>query len=295
MTGLRDVALWSPDSPRLYTVRATIAHVTSPAHTAEVRTGFREALFDVNGFFLNGKRLEIFGLNRHQLFPYLGMAASARLQRRDAEIIKNELNCNMVRCSHYPQSRHFLDACDELGLMVWEEPPGWAYVGDAAFQKIVVQNVHDMVVRDRNRPSVIVWGTRLNETVSELDLYAQTRELAYQLDGTRQTTGAMASYSLIDWDEDVYGYDDYHFANGLATLEPPLPECPVAGQRVGRRARRDAALPVDRHRRGPGQPGSDARPGAPASPRPIAGTRACWAGAPSTTPPSTARTGSGPT
>jgi beta-galactosidase len=234
MTGLRDVALWSPDSPRLYTVRAMIAHVTAAAHTAEVRTGFREAVFDVDGFFLNGKRLEIFGLNRHQLFPYLGMAASARLQRRDAEIIKNELNCNMVRCSHYPQSRHFLDACDELGLMVWEEPPGWAYVGDAAFQEIVVQNVYDMVVRDRNRPSVIVWGTRLDETVSEPNLYAQTRELAYQLDGTRQTTGAMASYSLIDWDEDVYGYDDYHVANGLATLELPLPNVPwLVSEAVG--------------------------------------------------------------
>jgi beta-galactosidase len=128
MTGLRDVALWSPDTPQLYTVRTTISHAMAPAHTVDITTGFREVIFDVNGFFLNGKKLEIFGLNRHQLFPFLGMAASARLQRRDAEIIKNELNCNMVRCSHYPQSRHFLDACDELGLMVWEEPPGWARI-----------------------------------------------------------------------------------------------------------------------------------------------------------------------
>ena len=73
----------------------------------------------------------------------------------------------MVRCSHYPQSPHFLDACDELGLMVWEEPPGWQYLGDAAFRRWSSQNVHDMVVRDRNRPSVIIWATRLNET-SEL-------------------------------------------------------------------------------------------------------------------------------
>ena len=92
----------------------------------------------------------------------------------------------MVRCSHYPQSPHFLDACDELGLMVWEEPPGWQYVGDAAFQALVVQNVHDMVVRDRNRPSVIVWGTRLNETANYPALYAQTRQLAYSLDGSRR-------------------------------------------------------------------------------------------------------------
>ena len=128
--------------------------------------GFRQATFQTDGFHLNGQRLEIFGLNRHQLFPYTGMAASERLQRRDAELLRNELNCNMVRCSHYPQSPYFLDACDELGLMVWEEPPGWQYIGDAAFQAIVLQNVHDMVVRDRNRPSVIVWATRLNETAN---------------------------------------------------------------------------------------------------------------------------------
>ena len=72
-----------------------------------VRTGFREAVFEPGGFYLNGQRLQIFGLNRHQLFPYTGMAAAARLQRRDAEILKFELNCNMVRCSHYPQSPHF--------------------------------------------------------------------------------------------------------------------------------------------------------------------------------------------
>ena len=132
-------------------------------------TGFRQASFELDGFYLNGERLQIFGLNRHQLFPYTGMAAPARLQARDAQLIKQELNCNMVRCSHYPQSPHFLDACDQLGLMVWEEPPGWQYVGDENFDGIFLQNVHDMVIRDRNRPSVVVWGTRLNETASYPD------------------------------------------------------------------------------------------------------------------------------
>ena len=79
----------------------------------------------------------------------------------------------MVRCSHYPQSPHFLDACDELGLMVWEEPPGWQYLGRRRLAGLVVQNVHDMVIRDRNRPSVIVWGTRLDETANYPTLYAR--------------------------------------------------------------------------------------------------------------------------
>jgi beta-galactosidase len=135
----------------------------------------------------------------------------------------------MVRCSHYPQSPHFLDACDELGLMVWEEPPGWQYIGNAAFQALVVQNVHDMVVRDRSRPSVIIWGTRLNETSNSFPaLYAQTRQEADQLDGSRPSSGAMATYSLTTgWAEDVYAYDDYHStAAGDATLLPPLPGVP---------------------------------------------------------------------
>jgi beta-galactosidase len=235
VTGIGDVTLWSPDTPRLYTVRVTLARAGWPPHTVDVRTGFREAVFRTDGFFLNGERLQIFGLNRHQLFPYTGMAAAARLQRRDAEILKQELNCNMVRCSHYPQSPHFLDACDELGLMVWEEPPGWGYVGDAAWQALVLQNVHDMVIRDRNRPSVIVWATRLNETANYVSLYAQTRALSDRLDGSRQTTGAMTSYSTDGWAQDVFGFDDYQSRqHRQAVLAPPLPSVPyLVSEAVG--------------------------------------------------------------
>jgi beta-galactosidase len=234
ITGIRDVTLWSPATPKLYTVQVTLAPPGGPAHTVAVRTGFREAVFEPDGFYLNGERLQIFGLNRHQLFPYTGMAAPARLQRRDAEILACELNCNMVRCSHYPQSPHFLDACDELGLMVWQEPPGWQYVGDAEWQAIMLQNTSDMVIRDRSRPSVIVWGTRLDETANYASLYARARGLAYQLDGSRQTTGAMDIYSTAGWAEDVFGYDDYHSTGGRAELKPPLPGVPyLVSEAVG--------------------------------------------------------------
>jgi len=235
ITGIGDVTLWSPDTPRLYTVRVTLSPDDGPPHTVEVTTGFREALFRPEGFYLNGERFVIFGLNRHQLFPYLGMAGAARLQRRDAEILKDELNCNMVRCSHYPQSPDFLDACDELGIMVWEEPPGWHYVGDTAWQDLVLENVRDMVVRDRSRPSVIVWGTRLNETADYPELYAMARQLAYELDGSRQTTGAMSSHSTDGWAEDVFGFDDYqHSDDGDATLLPPFSGLPyLVSEAVG--------------------------------------------------------------
>ena len=233
LTGLSGISLWSPDSPKLYQVKTTLAADGVP-HTFVVRTGFREATFRTDGFFLNGERLQIFGLNRHQLFPYTGMAAAERLQRRDAELLRNELNCNMVRCSHYPQSPYFLDACDELGLMVWEEPPGWQFLGDSAFQALVLENVRDMVLRDRNRPSVIVWATRLNETANNTALYAQARQLAGTLDGTRQTTGAMTNQSTTGWAEDVFAYDNYDSSNGNATIRPPVSGVPyMVSEAVG--------------------------------------------------------------
>ena len=234
MTGISGITLWSPSTPKLYRLITTVSGPGIQSHSLWTRTGFREATFELDGFYLNGSRFEIFGLNRHQLFPYTGMAAPRRLQRRDAQLLKSTLNCNMVRCSHYPQSPHFLDACDELGLMVWQEPPGWLYMGDAAFQDLVVQNVNDMVIRDRSRPSVIVWGTRLNETANYPSLYAQTRQLAHDLDDSRQSTGAMNFQDTSGWAEDMYAYDDYHSSNGNATLQPPISGVPyMVSEAVG--------------------------------------------------------------
>jgi len=87
------------------------------------RIGFREAHFTPQGFSLNGTVVKLRGLDRHQTFPWVGQAMPGRVQRRDAHILRKELKCNIVRTSHYPQSRHFLDACDEIGLLVLEEIP----------------------------------------------------------------------------------------------------------------------------------------------------------------------------
>jgi len=229
LTGLGDITLWSTDTPKLYTVQATLAFPGVGSHVLSRRIGFRDASFRPDGFYLNGERLQLFGLNRHQLFPYAGMAMPARVQRRDAEILKNELNCNMVRCSHYPQSPHFLDACDELGLLVWEEAPGWHNVNASpGWQDLVVQNVRDMVRRDRSRPSVVIWGTRLNETPDLPSLWAATRQAAAELDGSRPSSGAMAYHQVTGWNEDVFAYNDYSHDLELseALLRPPFPGLP---------------------------------------------------------------------
>jgi beta-galactosidase len=229
LTDLGPIGLWSPDSPKLYKVQATVSFPGLGSHVLTRQIGFREASFRPDGFHLNGQRLQLFGLDRHQLYPYAGMAMPARVQRKDVEILKNDFNCNMVRCSHYPQSPHFLDACDELGLLVWEEAPGWHAVSSSpAWQDLVVQNVRDMVTRDRSRPSVIIWGTRLNETPDFPGLWAATRQAAVELDGSRPSSGAMAYYDNVRWDEDVFAYNDYGVnpRTGAAKLKPPFPGLP---------------------------------------------------------------------
>ena len=226
-----NVALWDVENPRLYELEVTLFHSGHAAHAYRTRVGFREARFEMDGFYLNGKRLQIFGLNRHEIYPYTGFAMPDRVMRRDAEILRREFNCNMVRCSHYPQAEAFLDACDELGLMVWEETPGWQYLGDATFKERVVRDVREMVLRDRNHAAIMIWGVRVNESHNDPELYGKTRQVADELDGTRQTSGTMTPDSRktwqTEWHQDVFAYDDYHSApDGSVGILPPVPGYP---------------------------------------------------------------------
>lgn len=209
---LKNIHLWDIDDPHLYDVMATLFIGNKAVHDHVVRTGFREAKFTQKGFYLNGKRIQLFGVNRHQFYPFAGGAMPDRVQRKDVEILKQELNCNMVRCSHYPQSEAFFDACDELGLMAWEEAAGWGSpLGNEEWKQRAIKAVGDMVRRDRNHPSIIVWGARLNETPDDIQLYTKTKKLAYQLDGSRQTTGAMIGgrHNTENFVQDVFSYNDY--------------------------------------------------------------------------------------
>ena len=209
---LAQIELWDTESPVLYTVTTSLEIADEVVHTSSLRTGYREARWEKNGFFLNGERRYLLGVNRHSIYPYTGFSMPDRVQRRDAEIIKNELNCNFVRCSHYPQTASFLDACDELGLLVWEEPPAWQYVGDSDWQDAAVEALTEMIARDRHRPSIVVWGARLNETPDRPVFYARTEKLVKELDPTRATSGTMhRDYTrTATFQHDVFGYDDYY-------------------------------------------------------------------------------------
>ena len=157
LTGIANVALWDIDSPVRYELVLSLETPHGTDRTV-TRFGFRSVAFTTEGFFLNGKRLKLRGLNRHQSYPYSGYGLGRAAQARDADILKHELKLNLARTSHYPQSPAFLDRCDEIGLLVFEEIPGWQHIGGAKWKAEAVENVRRMITRDWNHPSIIDVG-----------------------------------------------------------------------------------------------------------------------------------------
>ncbi|MBR4556286.1 MAG: glycoside hydrolase family 2 protein, partial [Clostridiales bacterium] len=183
-----------------------------------VRFGFRTAEFRVDGFYLNNKKIKLRGLNRHQCWPYVGYAMPESMQKMDADILKNELGLNAVRTSHYPQSHHFINRCDEIGLLVFTEIPGWQNIGDEAWKEQAVVNTREMVTQYRNHPSIILWGVRINESLDCDELYKRTNKEAHELDPYRQTSGVryLKNSSLL---EDVYAFNDFSHNGKTAGCE----------------------------------------------------------------------------
>ncbi|MGA9815157.1 MAG: glycoside hydrolase family 2 TIM barrel-domain containing protein [Terriglobales bacterium] len=209
------IKLWDLAHPNLYNVQVRLLRGTQAVDEVSRTIGFREAQFTDHGFELNGKVVKLRGLDRHQTFPFVGQAMPGRAQRSDAKILRNKLKCNIVRTSHYPQSRHFLDACDEIGLLVLEEIPGWQHIGDEPWKLISIDNVGRMIRRDWNHPSIILWGVRINESKDDHDFYIRTNALAHKLDPTRQT-GGIRYFQESEFLEDVFTMNDFGFP-----LKPP--------------------------------------------------------------------------
>jgi beta-galactosidase len=209
--GLTGLSLWDIDSPVLYEISVELTSDHGSDRYAS-HFGFRTAEFTVDGFRLNGRLLKIRGLNRHQSYPYVGYAAGRSAQERDAEIMKNMLKCNLVRTSHYPQSKWFLDHCDRIGLLVFEEIPGWQHIGGETWKQESVKNVRRMIERDWNHPSIIIWGVRINESKDSHDFYLETNRVAHELDPTRQTGGVRF---ILDSEflEDVFTMNDFILGN----------------------------------------------------------------------------------
>lgn len=217
---VKGIQLWDIAIPSLYTLSLQMKRSGELLDEYSSTFGFREAEFRNDGFFLNGRKIKLMGLNRHQSYPYVGYAMPKGAQYRDAEILKYELGVNMVRLSHYPQSRHFLDRCDQLGLLVLEEIPGWQHIGDKQWQQLAIEHVREMIHRDWNRPSIILWGVRINESQDCDEFYLETNRVAKQLDDVRQT-GGIRNFEGSRLFEDVYTFNDFlHRGNNRALQKP---------------------------------------------------------------------------
>lgn len=216
---LGEIQLWDIDHPKLYWVHVELLENHVLLDEQWVRIGFREIQITKEGCFLNQKRMKIRGLNRHQSYPYVGYAMPKNPQIQDADILKRELGCNAVRTSHYPQSHYFLDRCDEIGLLVFTEMPGWQHIGNEEWKKQAITNVKEMVIQYRNHPSVFLWGVRINESMDDDDFYIRTNEAARALDDSRQTSGVrcIAGSHLL---EDVYAYNDFLHDGTGAGISP---------------------------------------------------------------------------
>ena len=206
---------WDTEHPNLY--RCVVSLDNGGEKT--VWFGFRTAVFKADGFYLNGKKTFLRGLDRHQSYPYVGYAVPDSLQVEDARILKEELACNAVRTSHYPQSQSFIDACDRMGLLVFTEIPGWQHIGDEDWKDVACRQVEEMVLQYRNHPSIVLWGVRINESQDDDAFYERTNRIAHELDPSRQTSGVryLQKSHLL---EDVYAFNDFTHSGNNEPITP---------------------------------------------------------------------------
>lgn len=162
---ISDPRLWSPQFPNLYTLQTRVTDESGNIDVSERRIGVRSIAFSDDGqLLLNGEPTYLRGVNRHQEYPYVGYATSPQADYRDALLIKRA-GFDYVRLSHYPHSTAFMEAADELGLLLLDALPGWQFYNpDPRFSDQVVRTCEDMIRRDRNHPSVLAWECSLNET-----------------------------------------------------------------------------------------------------------------------------------
>ena len=205
--------LWSPDTPYLYNIELRLMDGKSCIDGGMVRAGIRKAEFrGKDGFWLNGRPYrQLVGGNRHQDFAYVGNAVPNSQQWRDAKRLR-DVGYTIIRAAHYPQDPAFMDACDELGLFVIVPTPGWQYWNkDPEWGEMVHQNTRDIIRRDRNHPSVLMWEPILNETRYPKDFALKALEITreeYPWPGRPVAAADMNSEGVKDNYDVLYDWAD---------------------------------------------------------------------------------------
>ncbi|WP_299668248.1 glycoside hydrolase family 2 TIM barrel-domain containing protein [uncultured Polaribacter sp.] len=210
---INEAKLWSPKNPNLYQLETRIFIDEKEIDSEITKFGIREFTFDEeNQLYINGEKTFLRGVNRHQEYPFVGYALSDNAQYRDAKKIK-DAGFNYIRLSHYPQSPAFMDACDELGLVVIDAIMGWQYYNDTdAFRNYCYKSAKELIKRDRNRPSVLAWEVSLNETAMPLFFMEKLNKIVHE-----EYPGE--NVFSCGWKDDVY--DIYLQARQHRILHPP--------------------------------------------------------------------------
>ncbi|WP_434036503.1 glycoside hydrolase family 2 TIM barrel-domain containing protein [Formosa sp. 4Alg 33] len=147
------IKTWDPESPNLYTLSLSLKNKGKTIHTSKTKIGFRTLEFlKKDGIYVNGKKIVMKGINRHEIWPESGRSTDKDISVLDVNLIK-DMNMNAVRF-HYPPATHFLEVCDSLGLFVLNELAGWQNPYDT---KVGSKLIKETVQRDVNHPSVIIW------------------------------------------------------------------------------------------------------------------------------------------
>lgn len=208
---VKNPRLWSPDTPYIYHVASRVRSGNTPLDGGVTRIGIRKAEFrGGEGFWLNGAPFgQLVGSNRHQDFAYVGNAAPNSQQWRDARRLR-DAGCRIIRTAHYPMDPAFMDACDELGLFVIVATPGWQYWNnDPEFARLVHRNTRQMIRRDRNHPSVLMWEPILNETRYPQDFALEALQITkeeFPWPGRPVAAADMHSAGVRDHYDVVYGW-----------------------------------------------------------------------------------------
>ncbi|MCL7754619.1 glycoside hydrolase family 2 TIM barrel-domain containing protein [Polaribacter sp. Z022] len=210
---INEAKLWSPKNPNLYRLETKVFKGEKEIDVETTKFGIRVFTFDdENQLYINGEKTFLRGVNRHQEYPFIGYALSDNAQYRDAKKIKDG-GFDYIRLSHYPQSPAFMDACDELGIVVVDAIMGWQYYNDTdAFREYCYRSATELIRRDRNRPSVLAWEVSLNETK------AMTIPFMAELNRITHAEYPGENVYSCGWKDDVY--DIYFQARQHRILHP---------------------------------------------------------------------------
>lgn len=224
--------LWHPDHPYLYSLKTTVLADNKTVDETIQKVGFRKMEFSAkDGFKINGKPLYLVGTNRHQDYPYIGAALSKNAHYRDMKIIK-ETGYNTVRLAHYPHDPAVYEAADELGIMLLDGIPGWQFFNNNdIFRQRVFRDIRDMIHRDRNHPSVILWEPNLNEGYPSAEFRNQSHLIAHEElpVGEYFTSGETYGAKNTIWDVPMNNWDDSKdsiFRNTTERTQDVQPEYP---------------------------------------------------------------------